>query len=175
MEKRMSRWGVGPRISVVAVAYALVAGAATYAWPDVCLLQFLPRAVFVGIAVVLLAIGIPMLLVAGATVMRAYNRDELVTSGIFAVVRHPIYSAWIVWIVPGLVLLTQSWPLLLTPCVAFLRFKAVIRREDEYLHQRFGPAYDAYRSRVNELFPFPHFQPHWHAPKFARAGRSHVK
>lgn len=96
-----------------------------------------------------------MLLLAIITVMRAYNRDVLVTSGIFGLVRHPVYSAWIVWIVPGVVLLTQSWPLLFTPVVGYLVFKLLIHREDEYLGRRFGQAYADYHTRVNELFPFP--------------------
>ena len=162
MENRLSRWGVGPRISAAAVAYAVLALAATYRWPAACLIQFAPRAAFVAIATVLLAIGIPMLLLAIITVMRAYNRDVLVTSGIFGLVRHPVYSAWIVWIVPGVVLLTQSWPLLFTPVVGYLVFKLLIHREDEYLGRRFGQAYADYHTRVNELFPFPRL--HSHAP-----------
>lgn len=90
-------------------------------------------------------------------VMKAYNRDELVTSGVYAVVRHPIYSAWIVLILPGLALLTRSWPLLLTPLVAYVNFKLRIHTEDEYLRRRFGQAYVEYRARVNELIPLPRF------------------
>jgi protein-S-isoprenylcysteine O-methyltransferase Ste14 len=81
------------------------------------------------------------------------------SSGVFALVRHPIYSAWIVLIIPGLVLLTRSWPLLLTPGVAYAVFKLTIHRQDESLRQKFGPAYLAYRARVNELIPIPRFLP----------------
>lgn len=98
-----------------------------------------------------------MLVVAARSVMRAYNQDRLVTSGVSSLVRHPIYSGWIVFIVPGLVLLSRSWPALLTPLVAYAVFKLLTHREDEYLQQRFGAAYLAYRARVNELVPIPHF------------------
>ncbi len=72
-----------------------------------------------------------------------------------SLVRHPIYSAWIVFIVPGLGLLSRSWPVLLTPLVAYAVFKLLIRREDEYLEQRFGDDYLRYRMQVNELIPIP--------------------
>ena len=66
-----------------------------------------------------------------------------------------IYSAWTVFILPGIALLSRSWPVLLTPLVAYTVFKLSIRREDEYLQQRFGDAYPEYRARVNELIPVP--------------------
>jgi protein-S-isoprenylcysteine O-methyltransferase Ste14 len=87
--------------------------------------------------------------------MRAYNRDELVTSGIFAFVRHPIYSAWIVFLLPALALFTASWPFLLMPVVAYTVFKRLVHREDEYLLDRFGQSYRDYRARVSEILPIP--------------------
>jgi protein-S-isoprenylcysteine O-methyltransferase Ste14 len=98
-----------------------------------------------------------MWLTAVISAMRAYNRDELVTSGIFAVVRHPVYSSAIVLTLPGIALLTRSWPLFLTPLVAYAVFKLLIHREDEYLERRFGQAYLDYRARVNEVVPLPRF------------------
>jgi protein-S-isoprenylcysteine O-methyltransferase Ste14 len=157
VEKRLSRFGIGPRMLLSAVAYAAVAGAATYAWPDACLLRWPPYAVFATVGWILLAMGGAMWLAAVVTVMRAYNRDELVTSGVFALVRHPVYSSAIVFNLPALALLTRSWPLFLTPLVAYAVFKLSIHREDEYLERRFGQAYLDYRARVNEVIPIPRF------------------
>jgi protein-S-isoprenylcysteine O-methyltransferase Ste14 len=105
--------------------------------------------------IVLLAIGIPMLVVAGRAATLAYNSDKLATTGIFSLTRNPIYSAWIVFIIPGLVLLSRSWPQLLTPVVAYILFKARIGRENAYLERHFGDKYRTYKAQVNELVPFP--------------------
>jgi len=94
-----------------------------------------------------------MLAVAAASVMKAYHRDELATGGILAWSRHPIYAAWIVLLLPGLMLFTRSWPLLLTPLAAYAAFKSSIHEEDDYLAERFGRDYRDYRARVPELFP----------------------
>ncbi len=115
MNRGVSRWGVGPSIALAGVSYAVAAGLATWAWPEVCLLA---------------------------------------TTGIFKVVRNPIYSAWIALLIPGLALLARSWPLFLTPLVAYLAFKAKIGRENEYLEKRFGEDYRRYKAEVNELVPF---------------------
>ena len=153
---RLSRWGIGPRIALVTLAFAALAGGMDDHWPELCRVRFLPYGVIVPLAGALLVIGVSMLVGAARSAMKAYNRDQLATSGIFAVVRHPIYSAWIVWILPGLALLSRSWPMLLTPLVAYAVFKMSIHREDECLLQRFGQAYLDYRGSVRELIPFAH-------------------
>jgi len=155
MDSRPSRFGVGPRIAASALASAALAGLATYQWPDVCRLRALANPVVIAVAVALLAVGVPIWLAGVVAAMRAYNHDQLVTSGVFAVVRHPIYAACIVFNLPALALLTRSWPMLLVPLAAYAVFRASIRREDEYLASRFGPAYKEYRARVPELVPMP--------------------
>ena len=152
----MSRWGVGPKTFVPSFAYTLAAWGATSAWPGAFQLRWLPD-VAVTAGVVLTAVGVVMWLVGAVTVMRAYNRDQLVTSGVFALVRHPIYAAWITLIFPGLALLARSWPMLIAPCIAYAIFSRLIHREDEYLERRFGQAYRDYRRRVNEVIAIPRF------------------
>ncbi len=157
MTGRMSRWGVGPSIMISAGLYATVAGLATWSWPEVCLVTAVPHTALPVAGIALLLLGIPMLVVAGRAAMMAYNSDKLATRGIFGVVRNPVYSAWIVFIIPGLVLLSRSWPLFLTPVVTYIVFKARIGRENEYLEKRFGEEYRRYKSVVNELFPLPRY------------------
>ena len=138
--------------------YAIVAGLATWSWPEVCLVTAVPHPAFSVAGIALLLIGIPMLVVAGRAAMTAYNSDRLATTGIFGVVRNPVYSAWIVFIIPGLVLFSRSWPLFLAPAVAYMVFKARIGRENEYLEKRFAEEYRRYKAEVNELLPFPRFR-----------------
>jgi protein-S-isoprenylcysteine O-methyltransferase Ste14 len=157
MEKRLSRWGIGPRTFAPSFTYLVVAWAATSKWPDIFVLPWLPREVQT-IGAILTALGLLLWLTGVVTVMRAYNRDELVTSGAFALVRHPVYSAWITLVFPGLALARLSWPMLLTPLIAYAIFRRLIHREDKYLERRFGRAYLDYRGRVNELIPIPRFR-----------------
>ncbi len=118
-------------------------------------MRFVPDGVLAAIAIILLVAGVSMLVVSARALSSAYNSDRLTTSGIFALVRNPIYSAWIVFIVPGLALLSRSWPLLLTPLVGYVVFKHLIHREEEHLRRRFGEAYLNYRAQANELLPIP--------------------
>jgi protein-S-isoprenylcysteine O-methyltransferase Ste14 len=155
-ERRITRWGVGPKIGVPAAAYTFAAWAATAAWPGVFLLPAFP--VFVEIlGAVLIVAGLTVWIMGAIAVMRAYNRDELVTTGIFALVRHPVYAGWISLALPGLALVTRSWPMFLTPFLAYAIFRRFIPKEDEYLKERFGQPFVNYRRRVNEVIPIPRF------------------
>jgi protein-S-isoprenylcysteine O-methyltransferase Ste14 len=154
MAKRMPIWGVGPKIIVPTFAYMAVVGIATYLWPAVCLIHAVPYVLFLVPGVVLLAIGLPMLVVAAVSVKVAYKKDELATTGIFGVVRNPIYAARIVLIIPGLVLLFRSWPMFVAPFMAYGLFKMLVGKEEKYLEERFGQAYTEYKARVPEVFPW---------------------
>lgn len=156
MEQRMSRWGVGPRTFVPSTICGLAAWAAGSRWPGIFLLRPLPDAIG-ACGVVLTVAGLALWITGAVTVMRAYNRDQLVTSGVFGLVRHPVYGAWIVLIFPGLALMAGSWLMLITPLFAYAIFRRLIPREDAYLTKRFGQPYVEYRRRVNELIPMPRF------------------
>jgi len=154
MAKKMPIWGVGPKIMVPTFAYLAVVGVATYVWPSLFLVRVVPYAFFLIPGVVLLAIGLPMLVVAVVSVKKAYKKDELATTGIFGVVRNPIYSAWIAFVIPGLVLLLRSWPMFIAPLLACGLFKMLVGKEEKYLEEHFRQAYLEYKARVPELVPW---------------------
>lgn len=154
VEPRMSRWGVGPSTFVPSGMYAAAAWLATWMWPEVCRIDILPELAATA-GLVLIGAGLLTWSVSVISVMKFYNEDRLVTSGLFAVVRHPVYAAWIVLIFPGLALMLHSWPVFIAPVLAYVIFRRLIRQEDDYLERRFGKEYLAWRSRVSELIPIP--------------------
>lgn len=153
----MTHFGVGPKILAPAIIYAIIAGIASKNLPDIFLVRSIPYTFFLVVGVILLIIGISMWLIAAWTVVRAFSRGELVTSGVYGLARHPLYSAWIVFIFPAIALLCRSWLMLFTSLVAYAIFKLLISREDKFLVEKFGKAYLDYRSRVNEIIPIPRF------------------
>ncbi len=156
-EKRLSRWGIGPRIAIPIFTLGLATWAAASTWPGIFLVQIPAVLRIVGGALV--AAGLAIWLGGAFTVMRAYDRDELVTGGVYALVRNPMYAGWITLILPGLTLLTGAWTLFLTALFGYAVFRSHIGREEKYLEARFGKAFAAYCSQVNAIIPIPRFRP----------------
>jgi protein-S-isoprenylcysteine O-methyltransferase Ste14 len=78
---------------------------------------------------------------------------ELVTSGPYAIVRHPIYSGLLLALV-GSALARGEWRGVLAVVIAFLALWRKLRLEERWMQEQFGPAYEAYRQRVAALIPF---------------------
>ena len=78
---------------------------------------------------------------------------ELVTSGPYALVRHPIYTGLLSGFLGSAIALGQRRGLLALAIV----YVALLRKyklEERWMRERFGVAYDAYRARVKALVPF---------------------
>jgi len=81
-----------------------------------------------------------------------YERQTLVTRGVFGVVRHPLYAS-LVWMFAGAALVFRNYAALLADLLIFLpamNWRAA--QEEKLLAARF-PEYDAYRRRVARFFP----------------------
>lgn len=73
--------------------------------------------------------------------------DTLVTTGIFAFSRNPIYVAF-GFVLLGQFLLFSNWILLVYVFAAFWLFHRQILREEKYLRAHYGPQYAAYCAQV---------------------------
>lgn len=81
------------------------------------------------------------------------ERTELVTSGPFAVVRNPIYSAMLPTAF-GLALLVPSWIAVAGILALAVALELQVRVvEEPYLRQVHGAAYDRYGQRVGRFIP----------------------
>ncbi len=110
---------------------------------------------------VALMIGGLLLLVAGGTGLGLPNltplpypreRGVLVRTGVFGLVRHPMYGGGVI-LAFGWALVVHGWLTLLYAAVLFAFVDVKSRREEEWLTEKF-PEYDDYRRHVRRLIPF---------------------
>ena len=105
--------------------------------------------------IVLLAIALIIIIIASRTFRQVKTHIEpwkptsvIVSSGIFAVSRNPIYLAFC-WANIGIGMILNSWWVLLSFIpAAVLVYLIAIRPEEDYLERKFGDEYLAYKSRV---------------------------
>ncbi|HEY9023043.1 MAG TPA: isoprenylcysteine carboxylmethyltransferase family protein [Burkholderiaceae bacterium] len=78
---------------------------------------------------------------------------ELVTTGPYAFVRHPIYTG-LLFAFAGSALAVGEWRGVLALAIALASLWRKLRLEERWMRERFGPAYDDYARRVKALIPF---------------------
>nr|HET7859986.1 isoprenylcysteine carboxylmethyltransferase family protein [Caldimonas sp.] len=78
---------------------------------------------------------------------------ELVTSGPYAIVRHPIYSGLVLAFVGSAIALGELRGALAVALVVASLWRK-LRLEERWMAEQFGDAYERYRGRVPALVPF---------------------
>jgi protein-S-isoprenylcysteine O-methyltransferase Ste14 len=83
-----------------------------------------------------------------------WEDHELVRSGPYAIVRHPIYASLLAMLLSTLLLLTP-WQWALVSLAAFLTGTEIrVRTEDRLLESRFREVFREYRNKVPAYLPF---------------------
>jgi len=150
----MSRWGTGPIFAALSLGYGILSIIINRRFYPVFQIGFPPSWFLSILGIALIVFGIPFFLVSVKTVTRAYNADELVTDGIYRWCRHPLYASWVVFIVPGIALLLNSWIVLTTPLFMYLILRKLVKKEEDYLESVFGSRYLDYKRKVPGILPF---------------------
>jgi protein-S-isoprenylcysteine O-methyltransferase Ste14 len=141
---------IGQAVLIVTVLFAPRLDGRAPSWFDIAVITG-GTLCLVGLAFVLLgSFGL------GRRNLSAFPRPKdhatLVKSGIFSLVRHPIYS--------GFIFFSCGWSLLWGSVAAFVATVAVLiffdlkaRREERWLEAKFS-GYAAYKQRIKKLIPF---------------------
>jgi protein-S-isoprenylcysteine O-methyltransferase Ste14 len=101
----------------------------------------------IGVSMLAAGIGFAASAVASAGDAELEGGDELVTTGVYALSRNPMYVGWSASVL-GLALWTRSASLLGAWTVAVLALDLEINREEAQLLDRFGSDYETYRAQV---------------------------
>src|SRR5262252_5729080 len=99
--------GAGDRIMGFLLPFAVVGLAANILWPSVFRMGFGTAGTIIGI--VLVAIGVPIWITSAVQILLFVPRGELITSGPFALMLHPLYTSVALLVIPGCGLLFDSW------------------------------------------------------------------
>ena len=111
---------------------------------------------FIGLAVVILldAIFLWYAAVKISDISKRIENGELVTDGVYALVRHPIYSAWL-QISIAIILFSQNIYLFILPIIFWIILSiALARTEEKWLTDKFGNDYVLYAQTTNRFVPF---------------------
>ena len=116
-----------------------------------------PIVVMAGVALMLVGASVAL---AGAMALgknltpfpRPTESAQLVRHGIYAVIRHPLYTS-VIAVAIGWALVWQSWPALLAAATLIPFFHAKARHEERWLREKFSK-YAEYEKQVRRFIPW---------------------
>lgn len=82
------------------------------------------------------------------------KEGKMVTTGVYRIVRNPIYTAFL-FLFTGILLLVENYFLLILPGIYWLFLTILMKQtEEKWLLEKFGDAYRIYCHKVNRVIPW---------------------
>lgn len=148
--------GVGP-LYVITIVLITIIGIFLSATRFIPVITFTNmRWIFILIGILCFAIGITLWL--RAVIIDRLDahiiKNELVTTGVYAYVRNPVYSAFM-FVCTGVLMIYGNLVLLLLPII-YWGFMTVLMKstEEKWLEDLYGQEYIQYLQRVNRCIPW---------------------
>lgn len=148
--------GVGPLyvVTIILMTIISITLSATGIIPVITFANF--QWIFILIGILCFIIGITLWL--KAVIFDRLDahiiKNELVTTGVYAYVRNPVYSAFM-FVCTGVLLIYGNLVLLVLPII-YWGFMTVLMKltEEKWLEDLYGKEYVQYRQRVNRCIPW---------------------
>ncbi len=84
-----------------------------------------------------------------------FPKGKLITTGMYACSRNPIYSCWIIFILPATGMIFNNWIFFAAALVMGIATTFLVREEEVQLLKCFGQKYYDYKNRVGLIFSLP--------------------
>src|SRR5690349_18383172 len=140
---------------LIALGAVLIGITLDWLMPAYVLTVLLPRDVRIGAGLLLIAGGFALGFAGRGTFVRSGTNvnpfkpsSVLVTTGIFAHVRNPMYVGMALMVAGIGVALASDWTLVMLVVAALVTHFGVVTREERYLEAKFGDAYRNYMRSV---------------------------
>ena len=139
--------GSGDKIALLTLPFAVVGVALNVAFPSVFGVGG-PAPALRAVSIVMLVVGVAVWAWSVVLILVRVPRGELITTGPFAIVKHPIYTSVALLVLPSIGFLLDTWLGAALGVVMYLASRRYAPEEEAELASTFGSAWDGYRDRV---------------------------
>ncbi len=151
--KKLNYLGIGPKIGGPAIPLLAITIYFSLKYKSVFSIYTGDSKILIITGTILILTGLILYASTLPLLLKGLRETKLITYGAYALCKNPLYAAFILFLLPGIALLVNSW-LILTVCVVgYLLFKINIKSEYIEMEKFFGDEYKKYSSATPELFP----------------------
>ncbi|WP_455795590.1 methyltransferase family protein [Clostridium butyricum] len=154
-QNHMSYFGVGPIyviVTFILTAIAVYIGKMQYFSIGKTQIMKIPLFIL-GIVLIVLGIVLWVQAVIISRIDKNITENKLLTTGAYAWVRNPIYSAFTI-VFTGILCVQNNLILLVLPFIYWLFLSIIVKKEETILEKIFGQEYLIYKSKVNRCIPW---------------------
>jgi protein-S-isoprenylcysteine O-methyltransferase Ste14 len=139
--------GSGDRIMVVTAPFLLIGLILNILRPSLFSVGGPPQWLRI-LSIIVLIPGVILWLWSVVLILTRVPKGELITSGPFSLVKHPLYTSVALLVLPWLGFLLNTWLGLLVGIVLYIAARLFAPDEEKALAATFGPAWDEYCKKV---------------------------
>jgi protein-S-isoprenylcysteine O-methyltransferase Ste14 len=107
-----------------------------------------PPSVLRAISVVVLIVGVTIWIWSVVLILKEVPRGELITTGPFSLVKHPIYTSVSLLVIPAIGFLLDTWLWAVIGIAMYIGSRIYAPAEEAALAETFGARWDSYRTTV---------------------------
>ena len=139
--------GSGDKIGLFTLPFLLVGVLLNFAYPSAFTVGG-PPAFLQSISIVVLVAGVGIWLWSVVLILTRVPRGELIVTGPYAVMKHPIYVGVALLVLPWLGFLFNTWLGAAIGVVLYIGTRRFAPQEEAELSKTFGASWDEYRNKV---------------------------
>jgi protein-S-isoprenylcysteine O-methyltransferase Ste14 len=148
MNNKMNITGVAPLIAVPTFIYLIITVVISYLTKPYFSIIKNDGAVLIYLGAALIVPGILMVAACGRKLLKSFDNNKLMTDGLYKYFRDPMYVAYLIFVIPGISLLFNSWLVLTSVLLNYILYTNLIKKEHKFLEEKFGAEYKAYLDKV---------------------------
>ncbi len=152
---KLSALGIGPRIAVVLLPWLVTSIVLSSNKIKLFKYSTEDSVILIIAGIVLLAAGLIFYFSTVRMLLKGLKETRLITTGPYGLCQNPLYTSLILFIIPALSFLLNSWLVLTSTFIGYILFKLFIKTEYDEMEKFFGENYIKYKKETPEFFPFP--------------------
>jgi protein-S-isoprenylcysteine O-methyltransferase Ste14 len=138
--------GAGDQIMGVTLPFAAAGIVLNIVYPEIFVMNLGLVGTLLGC--VFLVLGVPIWITSTVQVLVHVPRGELITTGPFKVVLHPLYTSVALLVLPGIGFVLDTWVAIAIGVVLYVCSRLFSVKEERKLEEVFPSEYRLYRDRV---------------------------